>query len=112
VIQRFPSHQVEKAKHVLERAGNEEVLLHEAQFFTGRGFIIWIENFGDGLRCYLFFDGAIVVSDIKGFEVKGFDGLCFPEAKDWRYSPGIPPRVYHRQCLDACSGIQRTPYRP
>ena len=39
----------ETAEDVVQRAGNEEVLLHEAQFLAALGLVIGIEDLGDGL---------------------------------------------------------------
>jgi hypothetical protein len=40
--------------HVLQRAGDEEVLLLEAQLLAGLGLVVGVEHLGDGLGLHLF----------------------------------------------------------
>ena len=69
----------ERSQHVLKRAAYEEVLLLEAQATTLVGAVIGIEHLGEGFRPHLFLDGAVVVADVKGVEVKALRGISAPE---------------------------------
>ena len=69
------------SQHVLKGAAHKEVLLLEAQATTLVGPVIGIEHLGEGFRPHLFLDGAVVVADVEGIEVKALGGVSAPEAK-------------------------------
>ena len=56
-VQALPAQQVD-ADHVLERAGDEEILLRQAQLLADLRLVVGIEDLGDGLRDDLLVDGA------------------------------------------------------
>src|SRR4029077_2622745 len=70
------------SQHVLKCARSEEVLLFQSQFLSAADVVVWIENFGNGFGVDLFFDRAIVVADIKRFEVERLGGDGAPEPQE------------------------------
>ena len=65
---------------VLQGGGDEEVLLPQAEFATGRRTIIRIEDPGNVLKTVLEFGGACVVAEIEGVEVDVSRCGRFPQA--------------------------------
>ena len=56
--------------HILQGAGNKEVLLFQAQPFALKHLIIWIEDFSDGFCMYFFFNCTVIITDVKVFKIK------------------------------------------
>ena len=69
------------ADHVLQRAGDEEVLLGQAKAAARFRLVVRVEHLADGLRADLLLDGAPVVAHVERLEVEGLRGLGSPEAK-------------------------------
>ena len=68
-----------EADHVLQRAGDEEELLLQAQPLAGLGLVVRIEHLGDRFRCDLLVDGAVVVADVEAVEVERLRGFRLPQ---------------------------------
>jgi hypothetical protein len=58
------------AQDVLERGGDEEILLLESQFAVFQGLLAGVEHLGDVLVFDFFFDGANVIACIEEFELE------------------------------------------
>ena len=67
------------ADHVLKGAGNEEILLGEAQRLSDLRFVIRVEDLADRLGNHFFINRLVIVADIECLEIKGFNRLGFPE---------------------------------
>ena len=80
LVERLAAHH-EQPDHVLERAGHEEVLLCQPQLLSGFGFVVRIEDLGDGFRCDLLVHRPVVVADVERFKIKGFGGFGLPQAQ-------------------------------
>ena len=61
--------------HVLERAGDEEVLLGEAETFPDLRLVVGVENLADRFGNNLLVDRLVVVADVEGLKIEGLDGL-------------------------------------
>ena len=64
LVQAYSSAQMD-TDHVLQRTGNEEILLLQPQLLPLNGLIIRIENFGDVFCHNLVVDGTVVVSQVE-----------------------------------------------
>ena len=73
-----------QSDHVLQRAGDEEVLLRQPQLLAGFRLVVRIEHLGDGFRRDLLVHGAVVVADVERFEIEGLGGLGLPQAQQVR----------------------------
>ena len=73
-VQGVSPHEVD-ADHVLERAGDEEVLLREAELLADLRLVVGVEDLADRFGNDLLVDGLVVVADVEGLEIEGFDGL-------------------------------------
>jgi len=71
--------QLVQMQHVLERAGNEKILLFQPQLLTLDGFIVGVEHFRDVFREDLLVYGPIIVAYIEGLEFEGFNGFRLPK---------------------------------
>jgi len=60
----------EAADDVLERAGDEEVLLDEAELLAALGVVVGIEHLGDGLTGVLVAHRLLVTAAVEGLEVE------------------------------------------
>ena len=69
------------ADHVLQRAGDEEELLLEAEGLALDHLVVRIEHLGDVLRMHLVLDRAVVVAVVEGGEIERLDRLGLPEAE-------------------------------
>ena len=76
-VQIFSPQQV-NMDHILQRTGNEEVLLRQPEHFPHCGLVIGVEHLGDGLRDHLFLDGAVVVSNVEVSKIEGLHRFRFP----------------------------------
>src|SRR5436189_6287969 len=70
-----------KPKHVLQGTTAKEELLLEAELFSFCYFIIRVENLSDVFRGHLVLHRPVVIAMVKRGEIKGLDGLRFPEAE-------------------------------
>ena len=84
-----------QADHVLQRAGDEEILLRQPQSLARFGLVIRIEHFGDGFRYDFFVYRAVVIADVKRFEIERFGGFRLPQAQQVR---GRTPDSRAREC--------------
>mmetsp|Transcript_6587 Transcript_6587/g.16993 ORF Transcript_6587/g.16993 Transcript_6587/m.16993 type:complete len:433 (-) Transcript_6587:446-1744(-) len=66
---------------VLERRGDHEVLLLEAELLPFKGLVIWVQHRGDGLGLLLLDDGGDVVARVEGLQVELLARLGRPEAQ-------------------------------
>ena len=69
------------AEHVLQRAGDEEILLFEAQLLAAQLLVVRIEDLAEVLRDDLLVDGAVVIAAVEAGEVEGFRRLGAPQAQ-------------------------------
>ena len=83
LVEPLAPHQVQP-DHVLQRAGDEEILLRQTQALSRIGLVVRIQNLGDGFRNRLFVDGAVVVASVERVEVERFDRLGLPQAQQVR----------------------------
>ncbi len=74
--------QAEAAQDVVQRAGDEEVLLLETQLAAGGGRVVGVEDLGDGLRVDLVGDRALKVADLEQLEVELAGGPCPPQPEE------------------------------
>ncbi|OQB89404.1 MAG: hypothetical protein BWX86_02467 [Verrucomicrobia bacterium ADurb.Bin122] len=70
------------ADDVVQRAGDEEVLLHQAQLFAVFGLIVRIKHLGNGLALCLFAHRLDPAAAVEGFEVKLLGGFRGPQAQE------------------------------
>ena len=66
---------------VLQRGGGEEILLPQAQFLPGRGFIAGVEHLGNRLLPHLIRQGAQMVAMVEGFQRERVGRAGGPEAQ-------------------------------
>jgi hypothetical protein len=71
----------EAAHDVGQRAGDEEVLLHQAQFLAGLGGVVRVEHLGDGLGDGLLTQGIDVAAFVEDLEIEVLIRLRLPEAE-------------------------------
>ena len=76
--------------HVLQRAGDEEVLLLQPKRLALGYFVVWIEHLGDVLRVHLVFDGAVVVAMVEGVEIERLDRFRLPQAQVVACADSVP----------------------
>jgi hypothetical protein len=69
VVHFFAAHEMQ-SDHVLQRAGNEEILLRQAQPLARFGLVIRVKHFGNGFRYDFFVYRAIVIADVERFEIE------------------------------------------
>src|SRR5258707_4162918 len=67
--------------HVLQGAGNEEILLFQTQLLSLKGFIVRIKTFRDVLGHHLVVNRTIVVTHIDLLKTEGFAGFRFPQTQ-------------------------------
>ena len=67
--------------HVLQRAGDEEILLLEPKFFALDRLVVGIENLGEILRDDFFVHCAIVVATVEHLEIERLWRFSAPQAK-------------------------------
>ena len=72
------------AEHVLDRAGDEEVLLLETQLLAAQLFVIRIEHLAQVLRGDFLIHGAVIVAAVEGGEVERLGRLRAPQAQGVR----------------------------
>ncbi len=80
LVQPLAAHQVQ-ADHVLQRAGDEEELLHQTELLADLGLVVRVEDLGDGFGRDLLVDGPIVVADVERIEVERLGRFGLPEAQ-------------------------------
>ena len=69
----------------LYRSGNKEILLFEPQLFAGNMIIIWIKNFTQLTCKILLFHSLLIISLVKGIQLKTLYGFRIP----------YPKRIHH-----------------
>jgi hypothetical protein len=69
------------ADDVAQRAGDEEILLHEAQLLAVLGLVVRIKHLRDGLADGLLAHGLHVAAAVEGGEVEVLGGFRGPEAE-------------------------------
>ena len=72
----------EAADDVLERTGDKEVLLEQAQFLAALGLVVRVENLRDGFAVVLFAHGFLVTAAVEGLEIELLRRSRFPEAQE------------------------------
>ena len=72
----------EASDDVLERAGDEEILLDEAEFLAALGVVIGIEHLGNGLARVLVVHRLVVAAAVEGLEVEILRRLGGPEPQE------------------------------
>lgn len=68
------------ANHILHGAGDEEILLAQAQGLAGHRLIVGVEHFADVLGHNHVIHGAVEIAGVEGLQVEGLAGLRFPQA--------------------------------
>src|SRR5229473_71671 len=63
---------------VLQRSGNKEILLAQAQLSPGGGLVAWIEDLGERLGAHLFAQRAEMVAAVEDLEPDRIDGAGRP----------------------------------
>ena len=93
---------------VLQRGGDEKILLTQAQFAAGRRFVAWIEKFRDRLRPRHLGHRAKVIAAVEGVEAHRIDRACGPQPQriDVTAAPADDRRVIGDR-LNGLIGIQR-----
>ena len=64
---------------VLERTGNEKILLEQAKLFSALGLVIRVKNFRNGFTVILFANGFLVTAAVEGLKVEFLRRPRFPE---------------------------------
>ena len=72
----------EATDDVLERAGDEEVLLDQAEFLAALGLIVRIKDLGDSLADVLVTDGLVVTTSVEGLEIEILGRFGGPETQE------------------------------
>ena len=88
------------AEDVLERTGDEEILLAEAEFLAGRRVVVGVEDLGEVLGEHLRLDGLDVRALVEVGEVELVYGLRAPEAEGVHGVAVADDRQIVRNALD------------
>src|SRR6516225_10980982 len=83
----------QQPQYVLQRAGDEEVLLSEAQALARVRLVVRIENLGQGFRFDFLVYRAVVVAGVEIPEIEGLYGFALPQAQG---VAGVDPEAEHR----------------
>src|SRR5215472_3324308 len=67
------------ANHVLQRAGDEEILLLQAEALALEAFIVGIQDFRNVLREHLLSDRTLIIASVEAVKVEGFGGFRRPK---------------------------------
>ena len=67
---------------VLERTGNEKILLEQTKLFSALGLVIRVKNFRNGFTVVLFANGFLVTAAVEGLKVEFLRRSRFPEAQE------------------------------
>ena len=67
---------------VLERTGNEKILLEQTKLFSALGLVIRVKNFRNGFTVVLFAHGFLVTTAVEGLKVEFLRRPGFPEAQE------------------------------
>ena len=78
------------AQHVLQRAGDEEILLLEPELLALQRTVVRVEHLADRLGGDLLRDRAVVVADVERPEAERIDRLGAPQAQQVRRVDAIP----------------------
>ena len=101
---------VEQAQHVLQRAGDEEVLLRQPQALADLRLVVRIEHLAQGLRDHLLAHRTVIVADVEVLEIEGLDRLALPQPQG---IAGIDPVAEHRRVAGhALDPARRNPAHP
>ena len=73
---------LEAADDVAERAGDEEVLLEQAEFLAGLGVVVRVKHLRDRFGGVFLPDGLLVAAAIERIEIKLGRGFRFPESQE------------------------------
>ena len=65
----------------LYAGGNKEILLLQAQFLARVVIVIGVKDLHNGLGQVLLLHGLLIVSSVKGIQIKGVDGFCVPDTQ-------------------------------
>src|SRR5262245_12771313 len=84
------------AHHVLERAGDEEILLLEPKLLALEACVVRIEDLAERRGAALFLDSSIVVASVERLEVERVDSLRPPQAE---HIGGVHPKPQDRRIV-------------
>src|SRR6516162_10550920 len=100
----------QQPQYVLQRAGDEEVLLSEAQPLAGLRLVIRIENLGQGFRFDFLVYRAVVVACVEVPEIEGLYGFAAPQPQR---VAGVGPEAENRRVAgNALHSSRRNPTHP
>ena len=97
------------AQHVLQRAGNEEILLFEPQDLALSDFVVGVQHLGDVFGLDLVADGPVIIALVERGEIERVDGLRAPNRMRLQVETPKPKMgVSYATPLTTLAGIQRT----
>ncbi len=94
-------------RQILQRGGDEEILLAQSQFLAGRRGVRWVENFGNRFRADLFGERAGVVAVVECFQSQWVNRARRPQAQ--RVDAAATPADHGGVVCDRLDGFGRTP---
>ncbi len=94
---------------VLQRGGDEEILLAQPQLAARRALVVRIEEFADRFRARLLGAGADIVALVEGVELQRIGRACRPQAE--RVDVLAAPADDRRVIGDRLHGLGRMPDR-
>src|SRR5215472_2400489 len=102
--------ELQQAQYVLQRAGDEKVLLREAQPLARFRLVVRIQNLGQGFRCHFLAYRAVIVTGVEVLEIEGLYGFALPQAQR---VAGVDPEAERRNVTgDALHASRRNPSHP
>src|SRR5215472_4910266 len=100
----------QQPQHVLQRAGDEEVLLSEAQALARLRLVVRIENLGQSFRFDFLVYRTVIVTGVEVLEIEGLYGFALPQAQR---VAGVDPEAERRNVTgDALHASRRNPSHP
>ena len=69
------------SKDVLQRSGDEQILLFESELLAGFGGVVGIEHTGDVLSTLSCLECVVVLSSVEGVKIELVEGQRFPESE-------------------------------
>src|SRR5208282_189163 len=69
------------AQHVLQRAGDEKVLLQKTQSLADLRLVVGVEHLTDGAGAYAAHNSTLIVTSIEGMKIEGLRGFCGPQTQ-------------------------------
>ena len=82
----FTPRQMMATQNIRYRTGTLEVLLHQAQLFTGSMVVVWIENFGQFFRIDALLFGTQEITVVKFSQIKRMRMRRLPQTQRLRHA--------------------------